>query len=83
MKNNKKIKYTVAELIEALKSFPQDLPVLVSGYETGYENLVPPKVEKLKHYPDKKYWDGEFQEVGDGNKNNFEAVVIERVVRND
>jgi len=42
-----------------------------------------PKIKKLKHYPEKKYWDGEFQEVEDEKKDVFEAVVIERVVRND
>jgi len=36
----KNYKYTVAELIEKLKSFPDDLPVFVSGYEGGFEAVV-------------------------------------------
>lgn len=30
---------TVAQLIEALKNYPQDLPVVVSGYEGGYNDV--------------------------------------------
>jgi hypothetical protein len=44
---------------------PPDLPVLVSGYENGYENFYPPKVTKLKHEPDNMYYDGQFQIITD------------------
>ncbi len=74
-------RYTVAELIEKLKLFPDDLPVLVSGYEGGFENITLPKVERLKNYPEKKYWDGEFQTIVNEDKDSFEAVILERVVR--
>lgn len=30
---------TVSQLIEALKSYPQDLRVVVSGYEGGYNDV--------------------------------------------
>ncbi|MEZ5072700.1 MAG: hypothetical protein R2751_17505 [Bacteroidales bacterium] len=70
--------YTVGELIEILKQYPNDLPVLVSGYENGYENFYPPTVKKVKHFPKNKYWDGEFQE----NENGSDALILERRVRN-
>ncbi len=31
--------FTVGQLIEILKSLPQELPVLTSGYESGFENF--------------------------------------------
>jgi hypothetical protein len=30
---------TVSQLIEELKNYPQDLPVVVSGYEGGYNDV--------------------------------------------
>ena len=30
---------TVTQLIEALKNYPPDLPVVVSGYEGGYNDV--------------------------------------------
>jgi|APSaa5957512622_1039677.scaffolds.fasta_scaffold33711_2 hypothetical protein len=36
--------FTVTKLIEILKSLPQDLPVLTSGYENGFENFHSPKI---------------------------------------
>ena len=73
--------YTVGQLAEILKSLPQDLPVLTSGYENGFENFYPPGVIKVKHEPENMYYDGEFQVAEDGDVGTFDAVVIRRVVR--
>lgn len=75
--------FTVAELIEKLKALPQDLPVFTSGYESGYENLHPPKVIQLTHKPESKYWDGEFQTLEKKDEQTFDTVVLERIMRND
>jgi len=75
--------FTVAKLIGALKEFPGDTPVVVSGYESGYENIMPPKMTKLQHQKENKYWDGEFQQVGSDVKESFDAVVLNREVRHD
>ena len=32
-------KYTVKSLIEELKKYPEDMPVLVDGYEGGFDNI--------------------------------------------
>jgi len=32
--------FTVGQLVDILKSLPQDLPVLTSGYENGFENFI-------------------------------------------
>jgi len=74
---------TVAQLIEALKAFPADTPVVVSGYESGYENMMPPKIMKLQHQKENKYWDGEFQEVDQECHDTLNAVVLNRKVRSD
>ena len=74
---------TVAQLIEALKAFPADTPVVVNGYESGYENMMPPKIMKLQHQNENKYWGGEFQEVDQERHNTLNAVVLNRKVRSD
>ena len=74
---------TVGQLIEILKSLPQDLPVLTSGYESGFENFYQPAIIKVKHEPENMYYEGEFQVAEDGDKETFDVVVIRRVVRDE
>jgi len=71
--------YTVGELSEILKEYPKDMPVIVSGYESGYENFYHPNVQKVKHIPENMYWDGEFQI----DENGIDALILERKERND
>ncbi len=75
--------FTVGQLIEALKSLPEDLPVLTSGYENGFENFYEPCVIRVKHEPENPNYEGEFQAAEDGDVETFEAVVIRRVVRDE
>lgn len=79
--NKSEFKYTVGQLIEVLKQFPHDLPVVVSGYEDEYENFLPPKIATLKHVPDAPYYYGQFQIDDKTNKNTFKAVLLEREMR--
>ena len=72
---------TVGQLVDLLKTLPQDLPVLTSGYENGFENFYEPSVIKVRHEPENPYYDGEFQVAEDGDEGTFDAVVIRRVVR--
>jgi len=75
--------FTVGQLVEILKSLPQDLPVLTSGYESGFENFYPPRIIKVKHGPENMYYDGEFQISDKDDRNTFKAVVLQRAVRDD
>jgi len=100
--------FTVGQLVEYLKSLPQDLPVLTSGYENGFENFHQPSIIKVKHEPENPYYDGEFQVAEDSKKcgkdrkygedkedredkenetdeadKTFDAVVLQRVVRDE
>lgn len=79
MKNKKTYNFTVGELIEILKKHPKDMPVIVSGYENGYENFYRPSVHKVKHLPENAYFEGEFQldEIG------TEVLILERELRDD
>jgi hypothetical protein len=72
---------TVGQLVDFLKSLPQDLPVLTSGYENGFENFYQPSIIKVKYEPENMYYEGEFQVAEDGDEVTFDAVVIKRVVR--
>lgn len=71
--------FTVGELIKILEQYPKDMPVVVSGYENGYENFYHPFVKKVKHLPENPYWDGEFQI----DENGTEVLLLEREVRDD
>jgi len=80
---NETFHFTAEQLIKVLKTFPQSLPVLISGYENGFENFYHPEILKLRHEPENMYYDGEFQIANDKDENVFEAAVLSRVVRND
>ena len=83
MSNKELFHFTVGQLVEILRSLPQDLPVLTSGYEGGFENFYEPDIIKVKHEPENPYYEGEFQVAEDGDEETFEAVVIKRVVRDE
>jgi len=71
--------FTVGELIEILQQFPEDMPVVVSGYENGYENFHHPFVKKVMHQPENPYYDGQFQI----DENGTEVLLLEREERYD
>lgn len=78
---NKIFHYTVGQLVDILQTLPQDLPVLTSGYESGFENFYLPEILELKHEPENPYYEGEFQVANVKNKNTFQTVVLHRVSR--
>ena len=78
---NTKPAYTVAKLIDELKKLPQDLPVITSGYEGEYENVLPPKTITVKFIPDEPWYNGQFQQTEKTEPEAFRAVVIDREVR--
>ena len=52
---------TVGQLVDFLKTLPQDLPILTSGYENGFENFYPLSIIKVRHEPENEYYDGNFR----------------------
>lgn len=83
MGNDKRFAFTVGELIEILKTFPVDMPVVVSGYEDGYENIYHPEIIKVIHEPENLYFSGEFQIAKREDKHTIEVLALERMVRHD
>ncbi len=75
--------YTVKDLIASLTKFPQDLPVLVSGYESGFECFYEPEILDLVYNNDTMYYDGEYQFPLEGEIPDVTAVVLQRVMRDD
>lgn len=83
MEVNNTMSYTVKDLIACLTKFPQDLPVLVSGYESGFECFYEPEILDLVYNNDTMYYDGEYQFPLEGEIPDVTAVVLQRVMRDD
>ena len=78
MSNKKIYNFTTGELIKILQQYPEDMPVVVSGYENGYENFFHPYVKMVKHLPENPFWDGQFQIDESGE----DVLILEREARN-
>lgn len=75
MKNTDKIFwFTVGDVIKILKEYPENMPVIISGQDNGYENFFLPEELRVVHVPDNYYRDGEFQ-VADGNMNSDNIIL--------
>jgi hypothetical protein len=56
---------TVAQLIESLKNYPSDLPVVVSGYEGGYNDVDSFENIKIVRDFNKAWYYGKHEDVAD------------------
>jgi hypothetical protein len=65
--------FTVGQLVDFLKTLPQDLPLLTSGYENGFENFYQPGIIKVKHEPENMYYEGEFQNSDEEDQDIFKG----------
>jgi hypothetical protein len=83
MSQNEIFYFTIGQLVDMLQSLPPDLPVLASGYDSGYENFYQPEIVNLKHEPENRQYDGEFQLADEQDRNIFQAVILQRVMRDD
>lgn len=63
-----KTKYTVKLLKKFLDKYPDNTPVLVSGCESGYDNINSIVVEEVKCVADEYSYEGMFQDVGHDEK---------------
>lgn len=71
---------TAEELIAQLLAVPPETPVLVEGYETGFDyiaELTPEQVVRYRHAQD---WDGEYQ-TPDRFSNPATGVLQAAVIR--
>ena len=83
MEADKKFNLTVGQLIELLQTLPQDLPILTSGFKSGFENIYSPEVVELKHEPENFYHHGEFQVAKKNDNKTFQGVILHRFLRDD
>jgi hypothetical protein len=65
--------FTVGQLVDFLKTLPQDLPLLTSGYENGFENFYQPGIIKVKHESENMYYEGEFQNSDEEDQDIFKG----------
>lgn len=66
---------TVKDLKEMLTKFPDNLPVFVSGYETGYANIQKVKDTRVTLNKNTQDWEGPFEEE---ENSDVRAIVIQR-----
>ncbi|MBK8701374.1 MAG: hypothetical protein IPN29_18245 [Saprospiraceae bacterium] len=78
MGEEKIFNFTVGELTKFLSQYPEDMPVVVNGRDSGFENFYP-YVDKVIHMPDNWYKDGVFQ----SDKNGIEVLVLKTEMRYD
>jgi hypothetical protein len=52
---------TVSQLTEILKQYPADMPVLVVGYETGFDEIHKVQTVAAAVNPEAEDWDGQYE----------------------
>ncbi|WP_339807074.1 hypothetical protein [uncultured Marinobacter sp.] len=52
---------TADELIARLSALPPDTPVLVEGYENGFDEIIALKGQDVVRYRLAQPWDGQYQ----------------------
>lgn len=57
---------TAGQLIEILSKYPSDLPVLVEGYETGFDEIHKVQTIEAEVNQDAEDWDGQYQPAEKG-----------------
>ena len=69
---------TAEELIERLKTLPPETPVLVEGYETGFDDIVEIRQRQAVRYRQAQEGDGEYQSADkfSGEQKIVSAAVI-------
>lgn len=79
---------TVKELVEYLEKYPDDLRVVVNGYEDGFDDLSPERITVIKIQLDTQIhdWEGQHSdfhgsetEIAD-DAEIVEALVLRRVL---
>ena len=69
---------TVRELMELLGTYPQDVRVVVNGYEDGYDDLSPRQifVARIALNTGTDDWEGRHSDVDDASAGDADASTI-------
>jgi len=71
----------VSDLIEILKTFPEDTIVVTDGYEDGYEPLKKVKLIKVTEMEEKQWYYGKYD--WSNSSNAIEVVFLDADIRNE
>ena len=74
---------TVKELAELLRKYPEDLRVVVNGYEDGYDDLSPERISVIKIQLDTQIhdWEGQHSDFyGSEKETTDDAEIVEALV---
>ena len=73
---------TVKELMEFLEKYPDDLRVVVNGYEDGYDDISPERISTRKIELDagKHDWEGQHNVPLNIDESTDSAKVVEALV---
>ena len=69
---------TVKELVELLGKYPDDLRVVVNGYEDGYDDVSPERISVIKIQLDIQIhdWEGQHNDFYDSEKEIADDIEI-------
>lgn len=73
---------TVKELAELLKKYPDDLRVVVNGYEDGYDDISPERISATKIELDagKHDWEGQHGDPLHDDESANDPKIVEALV---
>ena len=73
---------TVKELMELLEKYPNDLRVVVNGYEDGYDDISPNRIftRKIQLDAGTPDWEGQHGDPLNVDESTDEAKIVEALV---
>ena len=73
---------TVKELVELLEKYPDNLQVVVNGYEDGYDDLSPERISTTKIQLDTGIhdWEGKHSDLPYVDEATTDAEIVEALV---
>ena len=73
---------TVKELMEFLEKYPDDLRVVVDGYEDGYDDILPERISTRKIQLDvgKHDWEGQHNSPLPEDESTDDAKIVDALI---
>jgi len=67
------LKMKVSELIKNLQKLPQELEVIVNGYENGFDDVIEIELKHIDKNINTNWWDGRHEQ---NNESKIKAVYL-------
>jgi len=72
----------VKELIDTLLKYPDNMVVVVDGYEVGFDNIVDMEIIDIYKRKNKSWWEGEYTKEDNLSDKSIKCVhLLSRVVK--